>query len=474
MTVAVRFFEAANREGLRYAQFKSVGRLDRSFAGETDFDLLVHPSDAERMIALAEAHGFRQRLTNDPRASPEIVDLIAYDADQDAIHHLSVHRRLVFGERGLKNHCFDNVETILAQCEPHETWPVRIVPPPFELLLLCLRVALKTRPSRRWIRSLVSQGPGAWLPELSMAGELDELIARVDPGELRRWTADLVPGLGPSIAWFVSAYRDGRLGPSSMLRFRRQVRRGLRQHQILPSLAARLRRIRFRSARSSRPIRSLATSGRIIAVVGADGAGKSTVVRDLHEWLSYKLSSVSLYLGIPKGHPIPRGLRRLASLFARLRLRRLAEAALEWRHVAHAYLRHRLVRRAAAVREQGIIVLTDRYPLRAFWSMTEPMDGPRLSQASPRRRRERSLYERLPAQPDLVVALAVDLETAAQRKPFTSPTQQQQVASKIDAVRRLAEQGCEQPVVVLHPHGPYNDVLREAKRAVWALLAGPA
>lgn len=66
------FFRLLKEKELTAIQFKSTERLKESFAGKTDFDLLVPPEEFQEVLRLAEGLGFVERLTSDP-AHPEQV-----------------------------------------------------------------------------------------------------------------------------------------------------------------------------------------------------------------------------------------------------------------------------------------------------------------------------------------------------------------------------------------------------------------
>ena len=58
-------------------------------------------------------------------------------------------------------------------------------------------------------------------------------------------------------------------------------------------------------------------TGKTFSFVGADGSGKSTLVGDIERWLSWRLSIVTYYHGIPKTvlkHVIPFTVRQLRKL----------------------------------------------------------------------------------------------------------------------------------------------------------------
>ena len=50
--------------------------------------------------------------------------------------------------------------------------------------------------------------------------------------------------------------------------------------------------------------KSISQGGKIISLIGVDGAGKTTLSREINEWLNYKLSSKNIFLGQVKNNKI--------------------------------------------------------------------------------------------------------------------------------------------------------------------------
>ncbi|MBO6937184.1 MAG: hypothetical protein JJ863_19595 [Deltaproteobacteria bacterium] len=179
--------------------------------------------------------------------------------------------------------------------------------------------------------------------------------------------------------------------------------------------------------------------GKVIAILGADGAGKSTQVADLEHWLGPVFSLEQAYLG--RGDWISELHQFGASLKWRLRDRQTAATQTEppavkatpsrrpepgWRgalreakRLALAQRKLRDLQRIARLREDGHFVIADRFPHPdEYW-----LDGPAIPSSDARWRAllaavERRLFDQMRAiPPDLVLKLVVDPELAHERKP---------------------------------------------------------
>ena len=218
----------------------------------------------------------------------------------------------------------------------------------------------------------------------------------------------------------------------------------------------------------------------IIAIVGSDGSGKSTVGDALLAWLRESRPAALCHLGKQTGNagrriarwpllgrPLNRAIQNRSRTIDREKgpgpFTALALFAISTRRV-------RRFRRMMDVRRQGITVLADRYPQTA---VPGPMDGPQMA-GKPWKspfgrllaRREAALYDWMAGYvPDLVIRLNVDLETAAARKP---DHRYSSLAAKVADVPRLSFNGA--PIVDIDSTRPLNEVLTIAKAAVTEAL----
>lgn len=217
----------------------------------------------------------------------------------------------------------------------------------------------------------------------------------------------------------------------------------------------------------------------LIAVVGCDGSGKSTVTQELEAWLNTRQPTVTCHLGKQSGN-IGRVIARLPllgrrmdkSIHATARKAQGADgpgflAALVI--YAFALRRARRFARMLRLRGQGHAIIADRFPQIA---VPGPMDGPGLATARTSglvglmAASERRMFARMASHPpDLVLRLNVSLEVAMARKPDHRVTS---LARKIEDVPRL--RFGDAPIVELDAHEPLATVLARAKMAVNELL----
>ena len=216
--------------------------------------------------------------------------------------------------------------------------------------------------------------------------------------------------------------------------------------------------------------------GPLIAIVGSDGSGKSTVGEALLAWLGETRPVELCHLGKQSGN-VGRAIGRLPLLGRRME--RTIEAKVK--HAggprgpgfiealtiyAFSVRRIRRFRRMMQFRRQGVTILADRFPQLA---LPAGIDGPGFGRV----RSNRGLAKWLAAvewrqfesmmhhRPDLVIRLNVDVDTAIVRKPDHVRAR---LASKIAHISRLSFAGA--PIVDIDATRPIEEVLTQAKAAV--------
>ena len=222
----------------------------------------------------------------------------------------------------------------------------------------------------------------------------------------------------------------------------------------------------------------------LIAVIGCDGSGKSTVSEEILAWVQREYPAELAHLGKQSGN-VGRALAKLPligksldRLFVRKTDKTNAQRGVKNPGlgvalviVAFSLRRLRRFRRMLAMRRRGLIIITDRYPQ---LDLPAAYDGTGLSVEATSSaivgwlaRRERSAYKWMTKyKPDLVLRLNVDLDTACARKP---DHRRELLVRKVEATPLLKFNGAK--IVEIDANQSIDEVLTAAKTAVRAMLA---
>jgi thymidylate kinase len=421
--------EELNGAGVSYCHFKGNAFLDRALTAEDDLDLLVGRADVGMFTVILHRLDFKEARAPS-RAVPGVSHYYGYDRQADALVHVHAYSQLIIGDDRTQNYRLPLEKAILANAVRAQLMPVP--PPELELIVFVIR---KTLEHSAWDSVVLGRGR---LPAKSRH-EFSLLQAGADDALVERLLAEHLPSVDRELfAECLSALEPGA-GAWARMRAARRLLRRLEPYSRHSRAVDVIRKFwlialdRARRLRSKPPRRKrLPRGGAIIAVVGADGAGKSTVVEGLFRWLSTEFAVTKVHLGKPAWswatHVVSVALKaRSISLIMLGRERRseTATTAAKLRALAIARDRYRAYARAARTSLGGSLVICDRFPL----AQLTLMDAPRIERAlegSPGRlaaamsRLEQRYYRRL-APPDVLIVLRVDPEIAVRRQPSDEP-----------------------------------------------------
>ncbi|MDZ4141001.1 MAG: hypothetical protein U1C48_03230 [Methylotenera sp.] len=228
---------------------------------------------------------------------------------------------------------------------------------------------------------------------------------------------------------------------------------------------------------------SSTTLAGVVAVVGCDGTGKSTLTADLLTKLHDKGPAQRYYLGLVSGEMGDK-IKRLPVFGIKFEkyLADKAQRAQDMKQklpgTGTALIMHllslwrvRQLRRVMRISRSGVLIITDRYPqaeIPGFY-----YDGPGITASSTDNwllrklaAREQKLYEWMAEQkPALIIRLNIDADTAHARKPDHNLTE---LRDKISVMPRLRFNGAK--IVDIDASAPYPEVLAAALQALDATI----
>lgn len=476
-----------NTDEVRYCHWKSNWTLERTLEGDTDLDLLVHRHDARRFRTILRDLHFNPAVEAGTAALAAVEHYHARDEATDRIAHVHAYYRIITGESLAKNYRLPLEDMLLGHTRREGI--LAIPTAGAELIVFVLRMLVKhTTPIELalFLRDRASfRAEVAWLatPEAR-----DEALAL-----LPRW----LPQIDRSL--FIAAY-DALRDPAPLprrvalgIRVRGRLRRLARHHPV----RARVTEAGKFTARSgyrltgSKKKLTPGSGGAVIAFVGSEATGKSTVIEEIARWLGQHFTVRRIHAGKPPSTPITvlphaalpalRALlpdQRSTRVDARIRTgvaraddERTYPLAFTLRAVMLAYERRALLTRAFAHAANGAIVLSDRYPS----SDVNAPDGVQLahlSAADPLRQWLASVESRIYAEippPDVVIHLTAPLDVTLERNANRAKTEPEDYVR----LRHSAAASLEfdrTRVYKLDSSYPLSDVIRQVKEIIWDSL----
>lgn len=474
LDICKSFFDFLNESDIRYCHWKSNINLERSLNGKTDLDLLVHSADTAEFVNALNEFNIKKILSPPEKQFPGMEDYLGFDHETGSLIHLHVHYRLILGQKYIKNHHLPIENLIFANLTTK--YNVCIPCPEVELLLLVIRAHMKVD-----VVSLVKHGVKDILGHHYTAFPADiekEFKSLIENSDIDKFVDILEQSNLPisinRFIYFFKKFTNGKLTFLDIVNFQWQILSALKEYRrrkgvsVYFKYAQHFLKNSFLLYRIIDPGKKrIEGEGKIFSLVGADGSGKSTLVSALEKWLSWKLDVSEYYYGIPKTIQV-----KLFSFLIRglnkCRLNRLASQVETFLWLYIAKRRFKICLNSKRDILEGKMVITDRFPLKEFHDMPEPMDGPRISKCIPDSsswivREEEAFYDRI-VYPDRVFVLQVALEELRARK---TDLDLETHKCKAAAVNSLKDGSA---VVLINANMPYHEVEIELKRKIWAMV----
>ena len=305
MNIIRKIFGTFEDTGIRYCHFKSNQHLDISFKGKSDFDILIDyrkKSESDRILLdynckKFEAFYFKQY--------PNVENWLAFDPETGCIYHLHIHFQIITGKSFVKDYMLPWGEQILNTALNHPTYGIKISDPNWEIITLLSRIVVKSN-----INEIIKSYLGLYSMNKNTRDEYGYLVERCNR-EIIVSNARLY--FSEKTAYFMASLSErDTINSTEFRKLSHKVRKELALYRRLSPLEASFLSMRMhaksffnrvkRKSGSKTTTKKITTSGgRIIAFVGVDGSGKSTLSEETAKWLKSKIEAKRVYMGAGVG-----------------------------------------------------------------------------------------------------------------------------------------------------------------------------
>jgi thymidylate kinase len=422
--------QALNDRGIRYCHWKSNFFLKEAFEGIGDLDLLVDRGHTQAFESIIASLGFKRAIDRVQTPSPSIFHFYSLDDETGKLVHLHVYYRIITGESVIKNYSFPIEQLFLT--DPLIDRGMPIPQKAAELMLFVLRMTLK---HASFLEFLLLQRS-----DIHLRDELKDLLEGNSAQTCKQLLPQWLPSIDPDL---FDRCLDCLQRKSSFLRHYRLAKKLRQQLKSLNRFSgieeSTLRIDNFTQRVSWRLFgrgksKQLASGGAIVAFVGAEATGKSTLVAETSHWLGKVFNLYSVHLGKPKSTaltflpnlalPLLRSVAspdRMSSVVKTGESKERQPSLLyAIRAVLLAWDRYQLALKVRRDVVNGKLVICDRYPS----PIVGAMDSARLNVPETGglknkllrylANQENRLYEQIPP-PDIVVRLSVPVDVAMER-----------------------------------------------------------
>ena len=475
----LEFFNELNDRDVEYCHFKSNNNLIPAVNGVDDLDLLLGPASLDKFSEVVSRFGMRMAHDRGKEATPYVYHYFGSDPETGLLVHLHVYFKIVTGGSIFKNHWIRTEKMLLNQRVLDKETNVFIPCAEADCILFVIRKMIE-QPSP--VENFLF-----YRDIININKELSWLLSYADEERMLQMVAEWLPELNPRL---FKVCLDTLAGPSPIMT---RVKLGLKMRAVFDNkvrgaLSAEISRsTEFVYAyvrgklKIKRKNRYVFPGGLLVAFVGSEASGKSTLSKDAAAWYGERFDVSHVHMGKP-----PRNWRTILfwnmisfysftkRSFKGRKPQVVSQEPAEALNLPHPLVswvdsidRREHLKSCFAKLMQGCTVITDRYP-------SEHMDGPRIKGQSGvtnlLARWEKSNYEGMPP-PDLVIKAVAPLElTLSRNKLRVSPEPEPFVRARYELAQKINFIFAE--MITIDTSADYSDSIGEVRRAIWNRSAG--
>lgn len=468
LEISQKVFRGFDDADISYCHWKSNEHLEEGMNGITDLDVLADykkKKECQQFLHNLRLLKVKAPLGNSYR---HVDDWIGMDEKTGEMIHLHLHYRIVTGKQYRKEYVLPWSGMALKYRVRNEKLGVYMTNPNMEIIILYARIILKTKYSEEKEETI--RVPSEYLKEIRY------LKAVTEDSKVNVFLKKMLGEKGKD---FKKCLWKESFTNEEYQRYKEILNAVLATYRVETERTTFIRHKLLKAAVHTKqwlkekgvPVitrKCPNKKGCIIAFTGIDGAGKSTMTKNIQSWLSWKIEVQQFYLGSGDGLKKPMSYKIYTNGTLPYAVRQLAGAVF---YLYMSYYVKRTLKRINRYLIHGGIAVLDRFPQMQFKGAN---DGPKIDSEIDKnilpkalmkwmiKKEEENIRQAIRTNPDIVFKLIISPDEAVRRKRENNFVDMMRKAAILDGV-------CYEGSVIYNIDATQNmkDEMLEVKRLIW-------